>query len=124
MLAAGLLFTGLSMNLSAQSQPAQGAQAGQQGTQGAQGDQNQRDRMSAATSMTGCLNKDTAGGYTLTDEKTGTKTPVAGSADLEKHSANHRVTLTGSSNSDSSGKSTFQVTQVQMLSSSCNAGSQ
>src|SRR3954453_11401824 len=54
-----------------------------------------QDRPKSETAMTGCLNKGSAGVYTLTDEKTGVKTTITGPADLEKHSANHKVTLTG-----------------------------
>ena len=62
--------------------------------------QDQRDRM--ATTLTGCLNKDTSGSYTLTDTS-GLKTTVTGAADLEKHSKNHTVTLTGTNKMDASG---------------------
>ena len=76
------------------------------------------------TTMTGCLNKDSSGGYTLTDEKTGVKTTIAGPSDLEKHSANHRVTLTGAEKKDASGKAVFEVTKIEHLSPSCKAPSQ
>ena len=83
--------------------------------------QNQRDRQANHSTLTGCLNKDTAGTYTLTDEKTGNKTTVSGSADLEKHSANHRVTLTGSTKSDAGGKAVFEVSKIQHMGTSCKA---
>jgi len=76
------------------------------------------------TTMTGCLNKDSSGGYTLTDEKTGAKTAVTGPADLEKHSANHTVTLTGTEKRDANGKVMFEVTKIQHVSTSCKAPSQ
>ena len=76
------------------------------------------------TTMTGCLNKDSSGGYTLTDQKTGVKTTVTGPADLEKHSANHTVTLTGTEKRDANGKVMFEVTKIQHVSTSCKAPSQ
>src|SRR5262245_16561184 len=76
-----------------------------------------RDRVKTET-MTGCLTKDATGSFILTDSS-GTKTTVAGSG-LEKHSANHTVTLTGSAKTDG-GKSVFEVTKVQHVSESCNA---
>jgi hypothetical protein len=74
--------------------------------------------------MTGCLNKDSSGAYTLTDEKTGTKTAVSGPGDLEKHSANHTVTLTGTEKKDPNGKVIFEVAKIQHVSASCKAPSQ
>jgi hypothetical protein len=79
-------------------------------------DPNQRDRM--ATTLTGCLNKDTAGDYVLTDSS-GMKTMVSGSADLEKHSSNHKVTLTGMTKTDASGKPVFEVTKLTHVSDTC-----
>ena len=90
----------------------------------AQADSNQRDRQKNETTMTGCLNKDSSGGYTLTDEKTGAKTTVTGNADLEKHSANHKVTLTGTEKPEDGGKKTFEVTKIQHVSPTCQAPSQ
>jgi hypothetical protein len=84
-------------------------------------DSQSRDRTKTETSITGCLNKDAAGGFTITDEKTGAKTPVMGSADLEKHSANHKVTLTGTSKADASGKTAFEVSKIEHISPSCKA---
>ncbi len=80
--------------------------------------QDQRDRM--ATTLTGCLNKDTAGSYTLTDP-TGLKTTVTGAADLEKHSKNHTVTLTGTNKMDASGKPVFEVTKLTHVSDTCSS---
>src|SRR5690242_5577258 len=82
------------------------------------GDQNQRDRQKNETTMTGCLNKD-AGAFVLTDEKGGGRTVVTGAADLEKHSANHRVTLTGTAKTDPSGRPIFEVSKIQHLGTSC-----
>ena len=67
-LAAGLLLLGLSATMFAQKAPE---------------DQNQQTRMTNQATITGCLNKDASGTYTLTDEKTGEKTIVAGTADLD-----------------------------------------
>lgn len=88
-----------------------------------QSDKSQRDRMKNETTITGCLNKDSSGNYTLTDEKTGVKTTVTGPSDLEKHSANHRVTLTGAEKTEA-GKAVFEVSKIQHLSTSCKAPSQ
>ncbi|MCU1233481.1 MAG: hypothetical protein JWP63_1448 [Candidatus Solibacter sp.] len=81
-----------------------------------QQDKNQRDRM--ATTLTGCLNKDTSGSYVLTDAS-GMKTTVSGAADLEKHSSNHKVTLTGMTKTDASGKPVFEVTKLTHVSDTC-----
>ena len=73
-----------------------------------------------ATTMTGCLSKgDMAGEYVLTNEKTGHKTTVTGPADLEKHSKNHKVTLTGLTKMDDSGKPIFEVTKITHISDTC-----
>ena len=73
------------------------------------------------TAMTGCLTKGSAGNYTLTDEKTGVKITVTGPADLEKHSANHKVKLTGSMKTDNAGKSVFEVSKLDHISDTCAA---
>jgi len=74
------------------------------------------------TSITGCLSKDASGGYVLTDENSGAKIMVTGGvSDLEKHSANHKVTLTGTASADSSGQQVFQATKLQHVSDSCKA---
>ena len=103
-MAAGLLAVGLSTAALAQ--------------------EKQADRQAGEATMTGCLTKDASGGYTLADEKTGTKMMVSGSADLEKHSANHKVTLTGSAKTDAGGKSVFQVTKIQHVAAECKAPQQ
>lgn len=87
----------------------------------AQDDSNRRDRMQNETSITGCLTKSTDGNYTLTDDKTGVKTTVTGTADLEKHSGNHKVTLTGTAKTDASGNQVFQVDKIKHISASCSA---
>ena len=107
LLAAGLLLSGLSLALFAQNQ-----------------DDKSRDRLKKESTMTGCLNKDTAGNYTLTDENTGVKTTVTGPTDLEKHSSNHKVTLTGATKADSRGNPVFEVSKIQHVSASCKAPSQ
>jgi hypothetical protein len=81
------------------------------------------DRQQNETTMTGCLTKDASGGYTLADEKTGAKTMVTGPSDLEKHSANHKVTLTGSSKMEG-GKSVFTVSKIQHVAAECKAPAQ
>jgi hypothetical protein len=104
MLATGALFAALSLpGFAQQEQP--------------KPPQDQRDRM--ATALTGCLTKDTSGSYTLTDT-TGLKTTVTGAADLEKHSKNHKVTLTGTAKTDASGKPVFEVTKLTHVSDTCS----
>ena len=108
LLSIGLLAVGLNAQSSAQS--------GQSKESGQGADRAQE------TTMTGCLSKDTAGGgYTLADERTGTKTAVTGPADLEKHSGNHKVSLTGTSKTEA-GKTVFNVTKIQHISAECKAG--
>ena len=108
LLSAAVLLAGLSSSVFAQ----------------AKDDNQQADRQKNETTITGCLTKDASGGYTLADEKTGTKSPVTGPADLEKHSANHKVTLTGMAKTDTSGKSVFEVTKIQHIAAECKAPSQ
>ena len=103
LLAAGALLSALSLPMF--------AQAAQEK------DQNQRDRV--ATTMTGCLNKDASGAYVLTDQTSGMKTTVAGIADLEKHSANHKVTLTGTVKTDAAGKPMLEVVKLNHISDTC-----
>jgi len=90
-------------------------------TQQRSDDKNSRDRVANETMMTGCLNKGTGGNYTLTDEKTGVKTTVSGTSDLEKHSSNHKVTLTGMTKTDAGGNQVFEVSSIQHVSASCKA---
>ena len=108
LLSAAVLLAGLSSSVFAQ----------------AKDDNQQADRQKNETTITGCLTKDASGGYTLADEKTGTKSTVTGPADLEKHSANHKVTLTGMAKTDASGKSVFEVTKIQHIAAECKAPSQ
>src|ERR1043166_4340511 len=63
------------------------------------------------TTMTGCLSKSgSAGEYTLTDDKTGKTTTVLGPDTLEKHSANHKVELTGTESTEG-GKTMLHVSK-------------
>jgi hypothetical protein len=68
--------------------------------------------------MTGCLTKaaDVPQHYSFVDQKSGKKWTVTGPADLEKHSANHTVTLTGAETSK-----VFTVTKVQHVAATCEA---
>jgi hypothetical protein len=107
LVAAGMLLSALSTGLFAQD-----ADSGKQ-----------HDK-AAATTMTGCLSKDASGNFVLTDETTGTKTVVTGVSSLEKHSANHKVTLTGASKMDASGKPVFEATKLQHVATTCKSPSQ
>jgi len=107
LLAAGVLLSALSLPVFSQ-----------QDQEKPQPGQNQRDRM--ATTLTGCLNKDASGSYMITDSS-GVKTTVSGGADLEKHSNNHKVTLTGAVKTDASGNSIFEVTKLTHVSDTCSA---
>jgi hypothetical protein len=68
--------------------------------------------------MTGCLNKgaDQPQHYTFMDQATGKKWTVTGPADLEKHSANHTVRLTGSETAK-----VFAATKVEHVAPTCEA---
>ena len=69
--------------------------------------------------MTGCLNKGTDGvaqHYSFTDQKSGKQFTVTGPAELEKHSANHTVTLTGAETAK-----VFTATKVQHVAATCDA---
>jgi hypothetical protein len=82
-------------------------------------DANRTNPAGKETTMTGCLTKsDTAGEYTLTDEKTGTKTTVMGPESLEKHSENHKVELTGTETTHD-GKTMFHATKIKHISTTC-----
>jgi hypothetical protein len=110
LLAAALLLSGLSVSIYAQEKQ----------------DQGKRDRTkNEMTTMTGCLAKDATGGYVLTDEATGVKTAVIGPTDLEKHSANHKVTLTGAAKAGAAGgQPVFEVSKIQHVSPTCKAPAQ
>src|SRR5687768_7631148 len=68
--------------------------------------------------MTGCLTKaaDVPQHYSFIDQKSGKKWTVTGPADLEKHSTNHTVTLTGAETSK-----VFTVSKVQHVAATCEA---
>jgi hypothetical protein len=67
--------------------------------------------------MTGCLNKgEMTNHYSFTDQKTGKMMTVTGSADLEKHSSNHTVKLTGSHTAK-----VFNATKVEHVAPTCEA---
>jgi hypothetical protein len=68
--------------------------------------------------MTGCLNKakDVPQHYSFVDQKTGKNWTVTGAADLEKHSANYTVTLTGAETAK-----VFAATKVQHVAATCDA---
>jgi hypothetical protein len=69
------------------------------------------------TTLTGCLNKgERENHYTFTDLKTGRKMTVTGPADLEKHSSNHTVKITGSRTGQ-----VFDATKVEHVSPTCDA---
>jgi hypothetical protein len=73
------------------------------------------------TTVTGCLNKGSGDAqYMLTDSKSGTEMTVTGTTDLEKHSSNHTVKLTGTKSTEG-GKTTFTVTKVEHVSPTCQA---
>jgi hypothetical protein len=68
--------------------------------------------------MTGCLTKgaDQPQHYNFVDQKSGRKWTVTGPAELEKHSANHTVRITGSTSAK-----VFNVTKVEHVSATCEA---
>jgi hypothetical protein len=106
LLSIGLLLAGLTSVSFAQAQP-----------------QKDADRQQNESTVTGCLTKDASGGYVLADEKTGAKIGVTGPADLEKHAANHKVTLTGTK-SDAGGTPMFTVTKIKHVAAECKAPAQ
>jgi hypothetical protein len=76
-------------------------------------------KMGKEITMTGCLSKGTTGDtYVLTNEKTGKTTTVTGPADLEKHSANNKVKLTGTSSTEG-GKQVLNVTKIDHIAATC-----
>lgn len=82
--------------------------------------QEQDRQRTAPSTMTGCLTKsDTAGQYAFIDASGTKRTVVASSGvDLDKHSANHTVKLTGTLSDD--GK-TLTATNVEHVSETCDA---
>ncbi len=74
----------------------------------------------ASKTITGCLSRaPSPGQYVMTQEATGQKILVRGSADLEKHSANHKVKLTGDT-VEAAGQSMFEVSEVEHISDTCD----
>ena len=59
--------------------------------------QDKKDAPAGTVSITGCFNKGAdADHYVIKDDKTGKETVVTGDAAmLQRHAANHRVTITG-----------------------------
>ena len=93
--------------------------------------------------MEGCLNG-SDGNYVLTQDSTGTVFKLAGNTDMLKEHVGHKVAITGqvvndsgsaessgdktspsqgSAQANASGTSTFQVSDVKMISKSCSSGS-
>jgi hypothetical protein len=70
------------------------------------------------TTMTGCLNKGPGQGYVLTDQNTGEKVTVTGPSELEQHSTNHTVKLTGSGTTQG-GQTMLNVTKIEHVSATC-----
>ena len=69
--------------------------------------------------MTGCLTKDASGEYVLANDA-GERVIVKGASDLEKHSANHKVTLHGTQKTEN-GKIIFEAEHVTHVANSCVA---
>jgi hypothetical protein len=86
----------------------------------AQQQDEKRDRTNEQTAVTGCLNKD-ASTYVLTDETSGAKIAVTGTADLEKHAANHKVKLTGTLKQGPDGKAVLDASKIDHIADSCTA---
>jgi hypothetical protein len=76
--------------------------------------------------LTGCLNPapaDQKGQFVLTvkeGEQKGQKVTVMGSADLEKHSKNHTVKLTGTMAKEG-GKDILKVSKIEHVDAACQA---
>jgi hypothetical protein len=68
--------------------------------------------------LTGCLNKgaDVAQHYMFTDQASGRKMTVTGPADLEKHSGNHTVRISGTMTNK-----VFNVTKLEHVAATCEA---
>ena len=74
-------------------------------------------KKSNTMTLTGCLNKgERENHYSFTDTKTGKKMTVTGAADLEKHSSNHTVRITGHQTAD-----VFNVTKLEHVAPTCEA---
>jgi hypothetical protein len=74
-------------------------------------------KKSKEMTYTGCLNKgERENHFSFTDLDTGKKLNVTGKADLQKHSANHTVKITGHETAK-----VFNVTKVEHVSPTCEA---
>lgn len=74
-----------------------------------------------AKTITGCLTKAAVPGqYMITQEATGQKIMLRGSTDLEKHSANHKVKVTGDT-VEAAGQNVFEVSAIEHISDTCDA---
>jgi hypothetical protein len=94
------------------------AMAGLLSAQSEKGEKGRAGDTGSATTMTGCLTKgaDQPQHYKFTDQASGKQWTVTGMADLEKHSANHTVKLTGTPTAK-----VFNVTKVEHVSATCQA---
>lgn len=76
---------------------------------------------SGKMTVSGCLTKGAAAGqYTITDQKTGEKTPIAGPDQLDKY-VNQTVKLTGTISSQGQEK-VFKPESISQVSATCEAG--
>jgi hypothetical protein len=75
------------------------------------------DKTQSDKHATGCLVKKADGSFELT-ENMGAKMTVTGAADLEKHSANHTVTVHGKRKMVD-GKAVFEAERVEHVSDKC-----
>jgi hypothetical protein len=73
------------------------------------------------TTLTGCLNKD-GNSYVLAEEKGGKKHTVTGLAELEAHSKNHKVEVTGSMTKEG-GKDVFKASKLRHVAAECKVTS-
>lgn len=84
----------------------------------AQGDKSPAPAKGSQMTMTGCLNKaaDQPQHYSFVDQASGKKWTVTGPADLQKHSSNHTVRLTGAETAK-----VFAATKVEHVAATCEA---
>lgn len=74
-------------------------------------------KKSKKMTLTGCLNTgERENHFSFTDTKSGKEIIVTGPADLQKHSSNHTVKITGYETGD-----VFNVTKVEHVSPTCEA---
>lgn len=92
------------------------------GTLTAQAPQQKSPETQQETTLTGCLNKGSGQGqYSFTDQSGGSAMTVTGPSDLEQHSANHTVRLTGTRASEG-GQQVFKVTKIEHIAATCATG--